>query len=219
MDFYQIYYREDQLKHLYPFARPYYNEGLTIFFENSILAKLVMECTSERVAVCSWRLHQKTRNIFPVTQQALESNYEVMAFRIVSKKHTMIAAMGQWHKDAVTALDLLWSKLGYKRPGEARHPIYMNHYAAKTEIYQDYVENFLIPAMELIKTDEQLNEIMLRPSGYGRLSKDSDLKSVQSKLGMTDYPLTPFVLERCPSLWYEMKGVKISYLPMQGVLA
>lgn len=219
MDFYQIYYKDEHLKHLYPFAKPYYNEGLTIFFENEPISRLVMESKADKIAVCSWRLHQKTRNIFPVTMQALESNYEVMAFRIVSKKHTMIAAMGQWHKDAVTALDLLWTKLGYKRPGEARHPIYMNHYAARTEIYQDYVRNFLIPAIELIKTDEQLNEIMLRPSGYGRLSKDSDLKSVQSKLGMNDYPLCPFVLERCPSLWYEMKGVRISYLPMQGVLA
>lgn len=214
MEFWQIYYDESQLRHLYPFARPYLNEGLTIFFENAIISKLVMDSTADKISVCSWRLHQKTRNIFPVTKEALESNYEVMAFRIVSKKHTMIAAMGQWHKDAVIALDLLWSKLGYKRPGEARHPIYMNHYAARTDIYQDYVKNFLIPAMELITKDEELNEIMLRPSGYGRLSKTSDLRSVQAKLGMSDYPLNPFVLERCPSLWYEMKGVRISYLPV-----
>src|SRR5688572_5099165 len=140
-------------------------------------------------------------------------------FKIMNKKHTMIAIKNLWHKDAVPALDLLWSKLGYKRPGEARHPIYMNHYAARTDIYQDYVKNFLIPAMELISTDEELNEIMLRPSGYGKLSKANDMKSVQSKLGMTDYPLCPFVLERCCSLWYEMKGVRISYLPVQGVLA
>jgi len=214
MDFFQIYYKDEHLKHLYPFAIPYRNEGLTIFFENEPITKLVMESKADKVSVCSWRLHQKTRNIFPVTKAALESNYEVMAFRIVSKKHTMIAAMGQWHKDAVVALDLLWNKLGYKRPGEARHPIYMNHYAARTDIYQDYVKNFLIPAMELITKDEELNEIMLRPSGYGKLSKGSDLKSVQSKLGLSDYPLCPFVMERCPSLWYEMKGVKISYLPV-----
>lgn len=212
--FYQIWYKDDHIKHLYPFAIPYKNEGLTIFFENSILAPLVMNCKTESVSVCSWRLHQKTRNIFPVTKAALESNYEVMAFRIVSKKHTMIAAMKEWHKDAVVALDLLWGKLGYKRPGEARHPIYMNHYAARTDIYQDYVKNFLIPAMELITKDEELNEIMLRPSGYGKLSKGSDLRSVQSKLGMSDYPLCPFVLERCPSLFFQLKDIRISYLPV-----
>ena len=219
MDFYQIYYEPTQLKYLYPFAKPYFNPTLTIFFENEPISRLVMESKAERVSVCSWRLHQKTRNIFPVTEQALESNYEVMAFRIVSKKHQMISAMREWHKDSITALDLLWNKLGYKRPGEARHPIYMNHYAARTDIYQDYVRNFLIPSMELITKDEELHNLMIQPSGYGKLSKGSDLKSVQSKLGMTDYPLCPFILERCPSLYYQMKDVRISYLPMQGILA
>jgi len=213
-DFYQIYYKDEHIKHIYPFAKPYFNEGLTIFFENECISRLVMESKADKISVCSWRLHQKSRNIFPVTQAALESNYEVMAFRIVSKKHTMIAQAALWHKDFLTALDLLWSKLGYKRPGEARHPIYMNHYAARADIYKDYVSNFLKPAMELITTDEELHEIMIRPSGYGKLSKGSDLRSVQSKLGMSDYPLAPFVLERCPSLWYQMKDVRISYLPL-----
>lgn len=219
IDFHQIYYHESQLKHLYPFAKPYYNEGLTIFFENEPISRLVMESKADKIAVCSWRLHEKSRNIFPVTYQALESNYEVMSFKIVSKKHQMIAMMREWHKDAVPALDMLWNKLGLKRPGEAKYPIYMNHYAARIDIYQDYVKNFLIPAMELINTDEQLNEIMLRPSGYRKLSRTSDLKSVQAKLGMTDYPLCPFVLERCPSLYYQMKNIVVKYLPIQGVLA
>lgn len=219
MEFWQIVYKDEHYKHLYPFAKPYFNEGLTIFFENEPISRLVMESKADKVSVCSWRLHQKTRNIFPVTEQALNSNYEVMAFRIVSKKHQMIAAMREWHKDSITAIDLLWAKLGLKRPGEARHPIYMNHYAARTDIYQDYVKNFLIPAMEVITKDEELHNLMIQPSGYGKLSKGRDLKSVQDKLGMTDYPLCPFILERCPSLYYQMKDVRITYLPMQGILA
>ena len=214
MVLYQIYYKDEHLKELYPFAIPYKNEGLTIFFENTIIAKLVMESTADKIAVCSWRLHQKSRNIFPITKAALESNYEVMGFKIVSAKHTMIAMLKQWHQDAVPALDLLWTKLGFKRPGEVRKALYMNHYAARMDIYKDYVTNFLIPAMELITKDEQLHEIMTRPSGYGRLTRHNDLKSVRSKLGMDDYPLAPFVLERCPSLYYEMKGVRITYLPV-----
>jgi hypothetical protein len=57
-----------------------------------------------------------------------------------------------------------------------------------------------------------LNKIMLQPSGYGKLQRNCDLKSVKEKLGMSDYPLAPFILERCPSLYYQMKGVQISYL-------
>lgn len=212
IDFFQIWYKEEQKKYLYPFAIPFYNEGLTIFFENEIISKLVLESNAEKVSVCSWKLSQKARTIYPITQKALNSDYQVLGFRIVSKKHTMIAMAGHWHKDFITALDLLWQKLGFKRPGEAKYPLYMNHYAAKTEIYKDYVINFLNPAMQLILKDDQLNEIMLRPSGYGNLSKDSDLKSVKQKLGLNEYPLCPFVLERCSSLYYQLKGVHVTYL-------
>jgi hypothetical protein len=64
----------------------------------------------------------------------------------------------------------------------------------------------------LTENDEELNKMMLQPSGYWKLQRNCDLKSVKEKLGMSDYPLSPFILERCPSLWYQMKGVQISYL-------
>jgi hypothetical protein len=57
-----------------------------------------------------------------------------------------------------------------------------------------------------------LNALMVQPSGYGRLSRAADMKSVKEKLGMDDYPLAPFILERCPSLYFQMKGYKISYV-------
>jgi len=35
LEFYQIYFEDGQLKHLYPFAIPYKNTDLTLYFENS----------------------------------------------------------------------------------------------------------------------------------------------------------------------------------------
>jgi hypothetical protein len=211
-ELHQIYYKPDQLSKLYPFAKPYFNESLTIFFENEPIRKLVSETTAEKIAVCSWKLSQKVRNIHPVTEQALLSNFEVLSFTRNSRRHLMIAMAAAWHKGFLPAIDLLWEKLGYKRPGEARNPIYQNHFAGRTTIYREYVNEFLSPAMDLITNDEQLNEMMTQPSGYAKLSRTSDLKSVKAKIGMDDYPLCPFVLERCPSLWFQMKGIKVSYL-------
>jgi hypothetical protein len=74
------------------------------------------------------------------------------------------------------------------------------------------VVNFLIPAMKLTEKDEELNKMMLQPSGYGKLQRNCDLKSVKEKLSMDDYPLSPFVLERCPSLWFTMKNINVTYL-------
>lgn len=107
---------------------------------------------------------------------------------------------------------LLWQKLGFKLPGEVKNPIYQNHWVAKTKIAKDYVENFLNPAMELTLSDEELNKLMIAPSGYGRLSRGADIKSVKAKLGLYDYPLAPFILERCFSCFCQIKNYRITYL-------
>jgi hypothetical protein len=209
---YQIYYKHEQRGLIYPFATPYFNEGLTIFFENEVIRKLVSETTAEKIAVCSWKLREKVRRIHPITEEALNRDFQVLSFTRNSQRHQMMAMSAVWHKDFIPAIDLLWTKLGLKRPGEAKQPIYQNHFCSTSEIYKRYVAEFLSPAMDLISTDEELHEIMLRPSWYGRLARGSDVKSVKAKLGLTDYPLCPFVLERCPSLWFTMKRINVTYL-------
>lgn len=209
---YQIYYKEEHRSKLYPFAVPYFNQSLTIFFENEPISKIVLNHTGEKIAVCSWKLSQKARLIHPVTQDVINSDYQVLSFTRNSQHHQMLAMANNWHPGFIATIDTLWRKIGLKRPPEAKNPIYQNHFSAKTEIYQDYVCNFLIPAMELTSTDEELNKLMTQPSGYGRLSKSADTKSVKEKLGLDDYPLAPFILERCPSLWFAMKKIPVTYI-------
>jgi hypothetical protein len=216
VDFFQIYYKPEHLTKLYPFAKPYFNEGLTIFFESEPIRKLVLASTAEKISVCSWRLSEKIRgNVglrVPLTVDIINSDYQVLSLTKNSKKHTMLAHLYQWHKFSRETMSLLWQKLGFKLPGEVKNPIYQHHFCARTEIYKDYVENFLNPAMELTLSDPELNFLMLQPSGYGKLSRESDMKSVKAKLGMDDYPLAPFILERCFSAYCQVKGYQIIYL-------
>ena len=215
-ELYQVYYDEKQKEKLFPFSIPYFNSGLTIFFENKVLSDIVSASTAEKVGVASWKLRDKMRiRVAPrgeLTEEVLNSEYDVLSLTKNSRKHTMLAHLYHWHKDSKQAMALLWSKLGYKLCGEVKNPIYQNHYVAKREIYQDYVTNFLNPAMELIKTDEELNNLMMKDSGYGKLSREADIRSVKAKLGISYYPLAPFILERCPSCYFDMKNIKITYL-------
>ena len=215
-ELYQIYYEESQLQKVFNFSIPYYNQGLTIFFENDPIAKLVLSTKADKVGVTSWKLQEKMRARVglrqPLTVEALNSDYQVLSFTRNSQRHTMLAMANAWHPGFIPTIKLLWEKLGYKMPGEAKNPIYQNHYAAKTEIYQDYVKNFLQPAMELTLKDEELNKMMLQESNYGKLQKGCDLKSVKEKLGLNFYPLAPFILERCPSLFFTMKNIPVTYL-------
>lgn len=213
MMLYQIYYEEKQLPKILPFAIPVYNPGLTIFFENKIIAELVSKAESEKIGVCSWKLADKMRkHHLDNLINRKDGDYQVLSLTRNSQRHNMLAMANAWHPKFKETITLLWQKLGLKMPGEARNPIYQNHFCAKTSIYRDYVENFLSPAMELTEKDEELRNLMLQPSGYGKLSRSADIKSVKAKLGLDDYPLAPFILERCPSLYFQLKGYKISYL-------
>lgn len=209
---FQIFYKPEQRLHLYPFAVPYFNESLTIFFENDPIRKIVSEFQGEKLAVCSWKLNKKVRLIHPVTEEALNKDYQVLSLTRNSSRHQMLAMANAWHPGFIKTIDLLWKKVGLKRPPEAKNPIYQNHFSAKTEIYKDYVDNFLAPAMEQTILDDELHAAMTQPSGYAKLSRQADKKSVEVSLNMTDYPLAPFILERCPSLYFQMKGYRISYI-------
>lgn len=215
-ELHQIFYKDEQRHKLYPFAKPYFNEGLTIYFENEPISKIVMATTADKIAVTSWKLQDKLRLRVglrgALTQEALDSDYEVLSFTRNSKKHQMLAMANQWHKEFIPTIKLLWEKLGYKMPGETKQPVYQNHWSGKTSIYKKYVEEFLSPGMKLVETDEQLRSMMLQSSGYGSLNRQADLKSVKEKLGLSEYPLCPFIFERCPSLFFDLHKIRVSYL-------
>lgn len=210
---FQIYYNEAQLPKIFPFAIPHYNAGLTIYFENAVIKDLVSKADCDKIGVCSWKLADKMRKHDRENLRlGKDGDYQVLGLTRNSARHQMLGMLYAWHPKSKEAMTLLWQKLGYKMPGEARNPIYQNAFIAKTEIFKDYVENFLTPAIELTEKDEEMRNLMLQPSGYGKLSRSADLRSVKAKLGMTDYPLAPFILERCPSLWFTMKKINVSYL-------
>jgi hypothetical protein len=215
VSFHQIYYKEEQLPHLYPWAKPYFNPGLTIFFENDPIAKIVSETESEKVGVCSWKLSQKLRQrlrlTVPLEEAIFKMDYQVLALTRQSSHHQMMAAAKEWHPGFIETITMIWTKLGLRMPGETKSPIYQNHFIAKTSIYKRYVDEFLKPAMDLVMQDEELNKLMTQDSHYGKLSQ-GDVRSVKDKLGMDFYPMAPFVLERCPALWMTMHKIPVTYI-------
>lgn len=85
---------------------------------------------------------------------------------------------------------------------------------AKTEIYQDYVKNWLNPAMEAMINDQELKEMVTVDSGYTNLAKKdaADQERLMNLIGMPFYPLAPFVLERLFSIYVQTKRINITWL-------
>lgn len=215
---YQIYFNEGQLGNLYDFATPYFNEGLTVFFENEVIKQIVPRETSDKVGVCSWQLRQKVGNGIPMrqpfTKEVLEWDYDVLSLGREQKEHSMLSMMETWHTGSRAILSKIWAAIGKSLPKEPKHPIYSNHFMARTDIYQEYVKDFLIPAMEVMENDEEIKKRCYEDSHYFKLIRDPGGygRRIKETLGMDYIPLHTFLLERCFSCWINDKRLNVIYL-------
>ena len=218
IDFYQIWFKEDHKAKLYPFATPYFNEGLTPYFENTIISELVSQSEADKIAVCSWALRDKRTGVIPpkrdVSIEVMQEDFDVMSFTKNGRDHDMLGALDAWHPGSSAILRKIFKKLGHKMVERPNFPIYQNAFCAKTDIYKRYVEEFLNPAMLLIHFDEEIHHLAFQNSNYTRTITNIpvDLVRIKRLLGLDYYPLVPFLLERCFSLWIEDKNYKIVYL-------
>lgn len=211
----QIIYHESQRPKCFSFADVYFNGGLTIFFENAVLRDVVLSSNDERMAVCSWKLKEKLRWFIgrprEITQELLESDYEVLSFTKNTKYHHMLAAANAWHPGFLDIFGKLLSKIGVAMPGEVKIPIYQNAFSCKSEIYKDYVSKYLAPAMDCIEDDKEINELAMRDSKYSDLTHQS-AEHLKNKIGISFYPLAPFLLERLFSVYVQNKRINVTHL-------
>ncbi len=214
----QIYYDESQKSACYPFADLYFNQNLTIHFENSCIKELVLASTSEKTAVCSWRLKEKMRYYIgkprELTQEVLDSDYDVLSFTKNTKHHQMLDAADHWHKGFRGILTEILEMLSIKMPREVKIPIYQNHFSARTDIYQDYVKTYLIPVMNLIENDPHINELAMKDSNYATLARGNGVSPeyLKENIGVGYYPLVPFLLERLFSIYVHNRRINVTPL-------
>lgn len=211
----QIYYQDDQRRWCFDFSELYFNETLTIFFENAIISDLVPKTQAKSIAICSWKLREKLRWNVPgpekareLTQEVLDSDYEVLSFTQNSPHHRMFQAAEVWHPGFMKAFDEMLEKIGVSRPMEIKTPIYQNHFSARRDIYLNYIYKYLNPAIAAL----EIMPVAKSDSGYSILAGRPNAKALQRKIGLSYYPLAPFLLERLFSVFCQNEGIKVSHL-------
>lgn len=218
VDFFQIYYDEPQKAEMFPFATPYFNERLSIFFENTPIRELVLASEAEKIAVCSWKLRKKLRFFIgkprELTLDLLESDYDVMSFTKNTKYHDMLAAAEAHHPGFMNVMGRIFAEVGLELPKrKLTAPIYQNHFVARREIYHDYVKTYLFPCMEVMTNHPEIKEMVLSDSNYSNLNKKGvSADYLKEKIGVAWYPLAPFLLERLFSIYCQNKRINVSYL-------
>lgn len=221
LEFYQIYFEDGQLNHLYPFAIPYKNNNLTLYFENSCIADIVPQTKADLVGVCSWRLKQKRGDsstpmvlqgdLSLTEEKILSHDFDIAVLTPRSNRHQPLSMASQWHGKAWDDAFLVFKEdflkpIGINIKGELQKAVYENHFIAKRGIYHEYVSECLRPAIAFM--DER--SVFLADSGYVRKKRDpKEIKAYQEKSGRQDWPISVFILERLFSIWIEGKGFKV----------
>lgn len=217
LDFIQVYFQEEQKNELYDFATPYFNEHLTRYFENAIIADLVPKCNADLIGVASWRLRKKRgdcvyplkNNLTLTAEKIINSAADVAILTPRSPIHKPLLAAVNWHGKAwVEAFHVFKGflrSLGITVPDELRYAIYENHFVARREVYHDYVR--------ILKLSIQFMEdeaIFLTPSGYNEKKRNpKDAKRIKELLGLSDYPIGVFILERLFSIYINDKNLNV----------
>lgn len=218
VNLYQIYWKEEQLSNLFDFSIPYKNEKLTYFFENSVIVDIVPRETSDKVGIASHALRQKVGHGIPMrqefTKEVIEWDYDVLYLGRKQVEHRMLYLLDQWHPGAREILELIFVKLGLDKPKDPKDPIYQNHFIAKTEIYKEYVGQFLKPAIELMSYDEEISKMCMEDSQYFKLKPPYSEFATRCReaFGIDYVPLHTFICERFFSCWIHGKPIKVRYL-------
>lgn len=220
IDFIQILYHESQREQLYPFAKGYFNVGLTPYFENQIIAGIVPMLDADYISVCSWRLRQKRGDCtyalggFGKDALTLEQIEKAMPFDVViltprSPSHQPLGMAAHWHGkawvDAFEAFKPFLRTFG-KVPEELTYSIYENHFIARKEIYHAYVKDYLIPAIDYCGSDMvYFVDALYTP----KKKNQTEVQRIQTLLGRNDWPIIVFLLERLFSFYIEDKGLNV----------
>jgi hypothetical protein len=220
IDFIQILYDESQRTELYDFSRPYFSVGLTPYFENAIIAGIVPTLQADYISVCSWRLRKKragqahylggfNKDEFTIEKIQQAIPFDVAVLTPHSPTHQPLAMAVNWHGkawvDAFNAFKPFLAKFG-PVPDELKYGIYENHFIAIREIYQEYVNTWLIPAIEYIGE----NPVFYVDSGYTQKKRDNEeIKRVHRLLKTNDWPILPFLLERLFSFYINNKNLNV----------
>ena len=221
LDFYQIIFDESQRQKCYPFAKVYFNETLTNYFENDVIQRLVPNSQADLIGVCSWRLAQKRGDsTTPMVlkgdlslseEKILSHDFDIAVLTPRSNRHQPLSMASQWHGKAWDDAFLVFKEdflkpLGINIKGELQKAVYENHFIAKRGIYHEYVSECLRPAIAFM--DER--GVFLADSGYVRKKRDpKEIKAYQEKSGRLDWPIGVFVLERLFSIWINGKNYHI----------
>lgn len=211
----QIYYSDKQRGRLLKQAEPYCNTHANHFMENQVLA----DCYRSKdyrgcnyYGVFSWRFFKKTKMNFEALDSTIARDPQrahVYGFCLEHPPHVNVwryALDRGWHPTSIIDIgQKILDRLGFREDilTLSTPAVYSNYWLATPEIFKRYLEEMLLPAMDLMENDEEIMGLCYEdskyqlPSGRTMLTPEQLLKIFNRPY----YTLHSFVCERLFSTW------------------
>jgi hypothetical protein len=188
-----------------PLVELIYNDKCTPFFENTIIAAQKPE--SGYFGVFSWAFGDKIRPLpdrSMVTPEYIAKNLnaEVISFFRRNQNKNVFDLCNRYHPGSELVFKGICDHVGYDSKllsENTRFTVYMNTFVTTAEIYNQYIEELLKPAIEFMSSE--LQHILWKDSGYYKKAYMSD--KLKRDLGVGYYPYHTFICERLFSLFLQ----------------
>ena len=207
MRIYQIYFDDSQRERLD--YTPIRNDECTIFFENSVIKRLVESGAHEgsgHFGVVSHQLRRKLRysretwagEISNVSRRAFSPEDfaaevaraapDAMGFQ-THVPHDPVSLAERFHPGFTRHFRHVMAAIGYGwTPVVFQHVFYFNSFVARPAVYARYVKEMLVPAMAVMDQMPELREDSRYPHPLP--------PPLQARFGIPHYPFHPFLCER-----------------------
>lgn len=202
---YQIYYSPDTAKNCFKESSWWHHwdnsNRLSPYFENSVIKEIITSGhanASEYVGIFSHAIGSKMvfkgingKHFSPEgLLDIIENNdADFYSFQKRRTQPNIITQAENYHPGIVDMTTKILQSIGYDLPKRLDKIVLFNHFVARRSVYEKYVEEMLVPAMDFMATMPELN-------------KDAGYKET-TPAGMDFYPYHPFILERLPSVWLQ----------------
>lgn len=215
---YQSYFNTAQEKNLQEGFIWYFNPVASIFLESDIIIRLHQQYFSRCADWFGLFSHSVYRKLNGFNYARLEEacnqatkadilapdpqNYSFCDY--IRKPHPIRYTLeNKQYETFKVLLKKLKIKENLLKPS---HMIYCNYFVAKTNIYKDYINSLLKPAIDLFKNDEELYSLVMRKSHYNnKVPPANYIKDT----GLNYYTHAPFILERLINVYIQLNNCNV----------
>lgn len=219
LNIWQVYFDEKGKKNCYPKFNHYDNsKKLTEHFENSVIADLIRLNEHKKATYFGVFSHDIRKDLVfredgksfsPKTLHdviKINPNIDVFGFQKRRKQKNIVLQAENYHPGFVKMIETILDETGFlsELPKTLDNIILFNYFVAKSDVYERYVTELLLPAMRVL---EGMPEAY-KSAGY-KTTTTAEKGRFTEAFGKPHWPYHPFILERLPSIF--MQKYKYSF--------